>query len=239
MPAESGVRAHAPAAVTSDGAPPSSGIRLVDEADVRRRSNYAPVPERYLPPAESYTPVRERYPMPTADPSSWQAQAQAHLNAQAQTPALAYERPPERAAFGGVAQTATAQRTESLASPAGAAATELASFRDRLARTDPDLAQDYQALLGRLSYPAVATPPPSPTPPAASTPPSRAAISVARHHRCPRPTGSGGQGLRQRPAGNDCIWDVRRLPASAYVDRRPARGRAGARDRHQWLDAGG
>jgi len=180
MPAESGARAHAPAAVTSDGAPPSSGIRLVDEADVRRRSNYAPVPERYLPPAESYTPVRERYPMPTADPSSWQAQAQAHLNAQAQTPALAYERPPERAAFGGVAQTATAPRTESLASPAGAAATELASFRDRLARTDPDLAQDYQALLGRLSYPAVATPPPSPTPPAASAPPSRAAISFAR-----------------------------------------------------------
>jgi DNA-binding transcriptional MocR family regulator len=56
---------------------------------------------------------------------------------------------------------------------------ELAGFRDRLAREAPALAGDYQALLGRLSFPTMPTPP-APTPPAPAAPQSGSAISFAR-----------------------------------------------------------
>jgi DNA-binding transcriptional MocR family regulator len=58
--------------------------------------------------------------------------------------------------------------------------TELEGFRDRLARTDPELAEDYQALLGRLSYSAVPTTPRRPSAPAAAPAPSSGPISFAR-----------------------------------------------------------
>jgi DNA-binding transcriptional MocR family regulator len=70
--------------------------------------------------------------------------------------------------------------TEVAQAPAQTTATELAGFRDRLARTAPELAEDYQALLGRLSYSAVPNTPPTPSAPPAPPPNSGSLISFAR-----------------------------------------------------------
>ena len=170
-PVERRIEVRAPAGVSTAPRAESGGIRLVDESSVRRReSNHAPVAERYLTPPERYAPVAERYPAAIVEPSSF--------NAHAQT--LVQESPPERAGFAAAPQTPPPLPLQSTGPPPAASATDLESFRDRLARTAPDLAQDYQALLGRLSYAAVPTTPATPTPPAPSTPPSRSPISFAR-----------------------------------------------------------
>ena len=62
--------------------------------------------------------------------------------------------------------------------------------------------------------------------------------SLARHRRCAGPQRCSGEGVRERPCGHDRLRHLDRLPAAARLDRRPPRGRARARARHQRLDAG-
>ncbi len=163
-----------PAGVSSAPVAASGGIRLVDEAGAHRRSSYVPVAERYPPLPEAYAPSTERYPTTISEPEPWQARADERARAVAQ------ERPFERMGYEAAPPPAVAAQAESPGSPSPSSTSELESFRDRLARTAPDLAEDYQALLGRLSFPAVPTTPAAPPPPAASTPPSRSPISFAR-----------------------------------------------------------
>ena len=143
-------------------------------AETHAAEPYARAAEPDAPQAETHAWATERREATIAEPASWQVDAQAHAQA------LAQERPFERAEHRTAPQTPPPLRLESSGSPSETTATDLESFRDRLARADPDLAEDYQALLGRLSFPAVPTTPSVPTPPAASTPPSRSPISFAR-----------------------------------------------------------
>jgi DNA-binding transcriptional MocR family regulator len=130
------------------------GTRLVDEAFERRTADFPRVSEPYA--------HGQNHALQGVEPRAWRSAE------------------PARARVGGAPAIGARLSTDVPASPPQTTAAELAGFRDRLAQRDPELAEDYQALLGRLSYPAVPTSPPAPSSPPAPTPNSGALISFAR-----------------------------------------------------------